>query len=133
MEDYRKKLLRKYKARKIDDLGILINDPELIKEQYQVFYENFDKAVLSIFPDFIEEYNSTVGEDDKVSRQSTMKTETLNTKLRIHALRRLGISKSADIAKMLNLSIRTVYNNRVNSGISDDGEQDPSQSSSSIS
>lgn len=133
MEDYRKKLLRKYKARKIDDLGILINDPELIKEQYQVFYENFDKAVLSIFPDFIEEYNSTVGEDDKVSRQSTMKTGILNTKLRIHALRRLGISKSADIAKMLNLSIRTVYNNRVNSGVSDDGEQDPSQSSSSIS
>ena len=133
MEDYRKKLLRKYKARKIDDLGILINDPELIKEQYQVFYENFDKAVLSIFPDFIEEYNSTVGEDDKVFRQSVMKTGILNTKLRIHALRRLGISKSADIAKMLNLSIRTVYNNRVNSGVSDDGEQDPSQSSSSIS
>ena len=98
-----------------------------------MFYENFDKAVLSIFPDFIEEYNSTVGEDDKVFRQSVMKTGILNTKLRIHALRRLGISKSADIAKMLNLSIRTVYNNRVNSGVSDDGEQDPSQSSSSIS
>ena len=135
MEDYRKKLLRKYKARKIDDLGILINDPELIKEQYQVFYENFDKAVLSIFPDFVEEYNSTVGEDDKVFRQSVMKTRILNTKLRIHALRRLGISKSADIAKMLNLSIRTVYNNRVNSGVSDDGEesQSSSQSPSSIS
>ena len=36
----------------------------------------------------------------------------LGTRLRIHALRRLGVEKSADIARMLNISIRTVYNNR---------------------
>ena len=112
LEGYRKKLLKKYKVKQIDDLGILINDPELIKEQYQGFYESFDKTVLSIYPDFIEEYNKSVPEDSRVSAEYIAKTKTLNTKLRIYALRRLGISKSAEIAEMLNVSIRTVYNNR---------------------
>lgn len=115
LEGYRKKLLKKYKVKQIDDLGILINDPELIKEQYQGFYESFDKTVLSIYPDFIEEYNNTVAEDSRVSPESIAKSKTLNTKLRIYALRRLGISKSAEIAEMLNVSIRTVYNNRTSS------------------
>lgn len=112
LEGYRKKLLKKYKVKQIDDLGVLINDPELIKEQYQGFYEGFDKTILSIYPDFIEEYNKTVGEDGRFSTEAIAKSKTLNTKLRIYALRRLGISKSAEIAEMLNVSIRTVYNNR---------------------
>lgn len=112
LEGYRKKLLKKYKVKQIDDLGVLINDPELIKEQYQGFYQSFDKTVLSIYPDFIEEYNKTVGEDGRISPEAITKSKSLNTKLRIYALRRLGISKSAEIAEMLNVSIRTVYNNR---------------------
>ncbi|MDE6291316.1 MAG: hypothetical protein K2M16_07275 [Muribaculaceae bacterium] len=112
LEGYRKKLLKKYKVKQIDDLGVLINDPELIKEQYQDFYESFDKTVLSIYPDFVEDYNKTVGEEARVSKEAIAKTRTLNTKLRIYALRRLGITKSAEIAEMLNVSIRTVYNNR---------------------
>ncbi len=123
LEGYRKKLLKKYKGKQIDDLGILINDPELIKEQYQGFYESFDKTVLSIYPDFIEEYNNSVGEDIRVSPESIAKTKTLNTKLRIYALRRLGISKSAEIAEMLNVSIRTVYNNRAGSTPDEDDNQ----------
>lgn len=114
LEGYRKKLLKKYKVKQIDDLGVLINDPELIKEQYQDFYESFDKTVLSIYPDFVEDYNKTVGEEARVSPEAIAKTRTLNTKLRIYALRRLGITKSAEIAEMLNISIRTVYNNRTN-------------------
>lgn len=120
IEEYRKKLLRKYKVKKIDDLGVLINDPELIKEQYQGFYESFDKTVLSIYPDFIEEYNASVNPENRVSPETFAKTSSLNTKLRIYALRRLGISKSADIAKMLNVSIRTVYNNKSGSQTPDD-------------
>lgn len=112
LEGYRKKLLKKYKGRQIDDLGVLINDPELIKDQYQGFYESFDKTVLSIYPDFIEDYNRTAPEDSTFSPETIAKTKTLNTRLRIYALRRLGITKSAEIAEMLNISIRTVYNNR---------------------
>lgn len=120
LEGYRKKLLKKYKVKQIDDLGILINDPELIKEQYQDFYESFDKTVLSIYPDFVENYNRTVGEDGRVSAETIAKTKTLNTRLRIYALRRLGISKSSEIAEMLNVSIRTVYNNRTSNSPEED-------------
>ena len=120
LEGYRKKLLKKYKVKQIDDLGVLINDPELIKEQYQDFYESFDKTVLSIYPDFIEDYNKTATEDGRISPEAVAKTKTLNTKLRIYALRRLGISKSAEIAEMLNVSIRTVYNNRTSNSPEED-------------
>lgn len=112
LEDYRKKLLKKYKVKKIDDLGVLINDPELLKDQYTGFYEGFDKMILSVFPEFVEEYNATVKDENKVSEKTIVKTKTLNTRLRIYALKRLGLTKSSDIAEMLNVSIRTVYNNK---------------------
>ena len=119
LEEYRKKLLKKYKVRHIDDLGTLINDPELVHELYQGFYEGFDRTVISIFPNFIEEYNQTVGDGSRISPESVAKSKTLNTKLRIYALRRLGINKSSEIAEMLNVSIRTVYNNRNKSTVED--------------
>ncbi|MDE5886351.1 MAG: hypothetical protein K2H46_02065 [Muribaculaceae bacterium] len=115
LEDYRKKLLKKYKAKRFDELGILINDPELIKEHYQGFYADFDKMVLSLFPKFIEEYNESASAENQVSPEMVNKTKILNTRLRIHALRKLGVSKSSDIAGMLNVSIRTVYNNKTGS------------------
>ncbi|MDE6225682.1 MAG: hypothetical protein K2M25_06045, partial [Muribaculaceae bacterium] len=124
LDDYRKKLLRKYKTRHIDDLGVLLNDPELTKEQFQDFYESFDKTVLSLFPDFVDEYNMGVSDENKVSASRIAQTKILNTKLRIHALRRLGVSKSADIAQMLNVSIRTVYNNRNNTSIGGDEDEE---------
>lgn len=112
LEDYRKKLLKKYKVKRIDDLGVLINDPELLKDQYNGFYEGFDKMILSIFPDFVEEYNATVSDEGRMDASAIVRTKTLNTRLRIYALKRLGVTKSSDIASMLNLSIRTVYNNK---------------------
>lgn len=112
LDDYRRQLLRKYKSKKIDEIGMLLTDPEMIKDQYHSFYECFDRTVLSIFPDFINEYNNNVSEDSRVDAEAIAKSESLNTRLRIHALRRLGVEKSADIARMLNISIRTVYNNR---------------------
>lgn len=115
LEDYRKKLLKKYKTKRFDELGILINDPELIKEHYQGFYTDFDKMVLSLFPKFIEEYNASASAENQVSPEIVNKTKNLNTRLRIHALRKLGVSRSSDIARMLNVSIRTVYNNKTGS------------------
>lgn len=112
LEAYRKKLLKFFKNKLFDDLGQIINDTDLVKELYQGFYVDFDRTVLSIFPDFVQEYNSTAPEDARVSPKTIAKSLTLNTRLRIHALRRMGIDKSADIARMLNISIRTVYNNR---------------------
>ncbi len=122
LESYRMALLKKYKAKKYDDLGILINDPELIKSHYQGFYGSFDSMVLSLFPDLIEDYNRVASPENQASAETVRKTKTLNTRLRIYALMRLGVSKSSDIATMLNVSIRTVYNNKPASSFSDSRE-----------
>ena len=120
LEEYRKKLLRKFKLKQFDDLGHIISDNSLIKEHYSDFYVAFDRTVLSIFPDFVEEFNASAPEENKVNADSIIKSQTLNTRLRIHALRRLGVEKSADIARMLNVSIRTVYNNRNTTSVDDE-------------
>lgn len=120
IESYRKKLLKAFKAKDQTTMGVLINDPELIKEQYKAFYEGFDRMTLSLFPDLPSQYNAEVTDDMKVSPESIAKSKQLNTRLRIYALRRLGVSKSADIASMLNVSIRTVYNNRSGNGAAKD-------------
>ena len=112
LDNYRKKLLKKYKGKQIDDLGQLINDPELVESQYATFYHDFDQAALSIFPDFFEEYNKAVKPEFQAT-PSDIKKGILTTKMRIYALRRLGLTKNSDIAAMLNISIRTVYNNRI--------------------
>lgn len=112
IDDFRKKLLRKFRLKEYVELGVMLNDQELIREQYKDFYVAFDHTILSIFPDFVEEYNASATEEARFDPEQVKKSQTLNTRLRIHALRRLGVDKSADIAKMLNVSIRTVYNNR---------------------
>lgn len=112
LDDFRRKLLRYFKARRFDEMGALLIDSEIIKDQYSTFYECFDRTVLEIFPDFIDEYNASGPEDDHVDADTIAREGVLNTRLRIYALRRLGVEKSADIARMLNISIRTVYNNR---------------------
>lgn len=112
LDEYRKKLLRKYKQKQIVELGAELSDQELIRDPYKDFYAALDHTVLSLFPDFITEYNESMPEDARIDPAPLLKDRCLNTRLRIFALRRLGIDKSADIAKMLNVSIRTVYNNR---------------------
>ena len=112
LDEFRKKLLRKYKANQFAQLGTYLNDDEIIKEYYTDLNKAFDKTVISTFPEFIEDYNNSCGEAARVDIEEIVKTQTLNVRLRIYALRRLGIEKSADLAQILNVSIRTVYNNR---------------------
>ena len=112
LDEFRKKMLRKYKANQYAQLGTYLNDDEIIKEYYADLNRAFDKTVISTFPEFIEDYNKSCGESARVDREEILKSQTLNVRLRIYALRRLGIEKSADLAQILNVSIRTVYNNR---------------------
>ena len=112
MDNFRKKLLRKFRLKQLEDVGVILSDSDIVKDQYAVFYNSFDKTVLSIFPNFIDDYNEASSPDVKVDKAAIEKSGVLNMRLRIYALRRLGSEKSADIAQMLNVSIRTVYNNR---------------------
>ena len=112
LDEFRKKLLRKYRANQFAQLGTYLNDDEIIKDYYADLNKAFDKTVISTFPEFIEDFNNSCGDTARVDIDEIVKSQTLNVRLRIYALRRLGIEKSADLAQILNVSIRTVYNNR---------------------
>lgn len=87
-----------------------IKDPEgFMKQEMQQFYIHFDNTFLTIYHNFVTEFNRLL----KPSHQIYPKQgELLTTELRIFALIRLGIDSSAKIAKLLCYSPNTIYNYR---------------------
>lgn len=73
------------------------------------FFNNFDKAFLLAFPDFIEKFNALLQPESRISLGMG---GAMNLDLRIFALVRLGINDSAKIAVLLNYSTQTIYNHR---------------------
>lgn len=80
-----------------------------MREEMKEFYRSFDTIFLNIYPDFINDFNSLLQEDQKIYPKPG---ELLNTELRIYALIRLGITDSIKIAEFLHCKPQTVYNNR---------------------
>lgn len=77
-----------------------------IKEERQRIYRSFDSAFLKLFPNFIDEINALLPEEEKISAGPEGE---LPMDIRIFALLRLGISDPAEVARYLNLSTKTVY------------------------
>lgn len=74
------------------------------------FFHTFDQVFLSIYPDFIEDFNALLRPEERIA---VKEGELLNTELRIYALVRLGINDSVKISEFLHCSAQTVYNNRL--------------------
>lgn len=70
---------------------------------------NFDTAFLTLYPQFITEFNSLLRPGKEIYPQ---KGEILNTELRIFALIRMGIKDSSRIATLMFYSPQTIYNYR---------------------
>ena len=81
----------------------------LMDEELNNFYEMFDNAFLSLYPNFVDEFNSLLKPDTYIKPK---KGEKLNTELCIFALIRLGITDSSRIASLLRYSVNTIYNYR---------------------
>jgi len=104
------KLLRKGKT---DDAIKLTLYNSSNESELEEFYSNFDNAFLSIFPNFIEEFNKLLIDEYKVTLYERKKENiVLTSELRVFALIRLGFHDSATIAEMLRYSINTIYNIR---------------------
>lgn len=80
-----------------------------MEEELKVFYNTFDNAFLNLYPDFVNDFNSLLKEDDRIILKND---EILNTELRIFALIKLGITQSSHIASLLRYSVNTIYNYR---------------------
>lgn len=73
-------------------------------------FADFDRTFLSLFPTFVENFNSLLQPNDKFALENK---DALNSTLRIFALIRLGIMESEQISEILGYSVNTVYNYRV--------------------
>ena len=110
IDDFRKSLYKKAISENKDDIIKDLRSKEFINSELKLFYEDFDKAFLDLYPNFIEQFNDLLKDDEKIVIKHD---ELLNSELRVFALIRLGISESEQIAKFLRYSITTIYNYRV--------------------
>lgn len=111
MNDLKKSIARKIKAKQFEDLlKMAASGDNQMETEMKELNKHFDTIFLSIFPDFVEEFNALLKPDEHIT---VRKGEKLNTDLRIYALVRLGINNSVKIAKILGVSPQTVYNARM--------------------
>ena len=102
-------LNKKAASGKVEELYKTLKSSQFIDDELKEFYLNFDNSFLSIFPNFVECFNSLFPKDDVIVPKQG---ERLTTEMRIYALIRLGINDSAKIASFLRYSITTIYTYR---------------------
>ena len=91
--------------RRWEEMKLILKTVNLKKEKDELL-KNFDKVFLKLFPNFVSQFNTLLGEDDKIILKED---QLLNTELRIFALIRLGITENEKIAEILDYSINTIY------------------------
>ncbi len=107
LDDYRKLVSRKVKAKQTDDLLKSINSFKLAEEESAMFYIRFDKAFMELYPNFVQELNTLLKPEHHIVLPSP---NELTTEVRIYALMRLGVTDSQEIATLLYYSTQTIYN-----------------------
>lgn len=104
LDKFRINVNRKIKANQIEDVYVMSSRP--LEKELDELYENFDKAFLNLYPNFIDEFNRLLQPESRFS----LPKDRLNTPVRIFALIRLGITDMTQIAGFLHYSVQTVYN-----------------------
>ena len=109
IDEYRKMLYKKAQKDKKEDLIKTLRSNEFVNNELKIFYKDFDKSFLELYPNFVHDFNLLLKEEEQINLRSS---EILNTELRVFALIRLGITESAQIARFLRYSVTTIYNYR---------------------
>ncbi|MCJ8164586.1 DUF6377 domain-containing protein [Pontibacter sp. E15-1] len=84
-----------------------VMDSVSLKAERESLYQSFDRIFLKLFPNFVDVFNSYFKPEDRFELPDD---QSLNVELRIFALIRIGISDHEQIARILEYSVRTVYN-----------------------
>lgn len=105
LENLKKTMEMKLHTKKMDELRFTV-DSINIKREREELYHGFDKFFLTLFPDFVDVFQSLFKEEDRVQLKDG---QLLNTELRIFALIRLGINDAERIARILDYSVGTIY------------------------
>lgn len=81
-----------------------------LTQEMQKFYNTFDETFLSLYPDFVSQFNALLLPEGQILPTEPGK---LTTELRIYAWVCLGIDNVSQIAELLCYSPSTIYNYRV--------------------
>lgn len=108
LDEFRQSVYRKIKAGQANDLLATALASPNTKKEIEELYINFDMAFLKMYPNFVNEFNALLKEEERYK----LKSNELNTELRIFALIRLGITDSKQISSFLRYSMQTIYNYR---------------------
>lgn len=106
---FHKTIERKVKAHQVDDLLTLLHQSRTKDVDTKEFFMNFDKAFLSLYPDFVQQFNALLQPDQRITLKGD---ELLSNELRIMALIRLGVNDTQKISTLLFYSTQTIYNYR---------------------
>jgi DNA-binding CsgD family transcriptional regulator len=109
LEDFRKFVHRKVTSGQHEELFKVTKSNHFFDSELKEFYNNFDNTFLHLFPNFVEDFNSLLMDNERFVIKMD---ELLTTELRIFALIRLGITDSSRIASFLRYSVNTIYNYR---------------------
>lgn len=100
---------RKIKAGQYDELLRMVESGKFSDNQNEEFYRVVDRAILDIYPHFIDSVNSLLREEERIP---TGPDRCLTPELRIYAFVRFGVEESTRIARILHYSVATVYTYR---------------------
>ena len=109
VDETRNEIRRSAKLGGLDAVMALLRTPRYADEEYKRFYQIFDETFIGLFPQFVERVNELLPEE---SRFVVKRGGGLCTEIRILAIIRLGITRSQEIAEVLNCSVNTVYKYR---------------------
>ena len=109
MEKNRKDCLRMLKQHQIEELYRTLKSEQHIQDEKEKFLTDFDTSFLTLFPNFIRQFNELLKPEERIV---TKYENQLTTEMRVFALIRLGVKDTQKIAHFLNFSIATVYNYR---------------------
>lgn len=100
---------RKISFGQSDDLLKMVKSGKFADEQSEDFFSHFDNVFLDLYPNFVEEINTLLRDDCKITPKND---GTLTPELRIYAFVRLGVEESIKISKILHYSPATIYTYR---------------------
>lgn len=106
LEQLTKLITRKISSGQSEDLLRMVSSGKFNEADTEEFYKLIDKALLDIFPDFVESINTLLLPEKKILLNED---DPLTPELRIYAFVRLGVTQSSQIAQILGYSINTVY------------------------
>ncbi len=109
LEDFNRIVVQKLGAGQVNELHSLAKSGKYVDDQRRQFYEVFDSVFMNMYPTFIDDVNRLCQPDKQVKLSEN---GMLTPELRILAFLRLGTDDGARIARLLGLSLNTVYTYR---------------------